>query len=120
MLDGNYPVEYLNRRLQEEKVKQKKRIMWMGKFAFPKVNTKTTKLMFIPDGMHEYYFAVPPSLGFGSYISTSAPLERDTVTLGKWDYKGKRYNAMIACAYYEKRDVLLVRESAFVYEKKYL
>lgn len=112
--------EYLEFRLAERKRKDERRMLWMGKFAFPDVNTLSTKIMYVPDGAYEWNFPVTEEISITEWKEvpeylTSMP-KIDKVTLKKWGYKGKRRRCALAFAYYKPHDVLVVRESSFLHE----
>jgi hypothetical protein len=115
-----WPVEYLEFRKQERKRQDERRMSWMGKFAFPAVNTRKTKIMYVD--RPEWNFPVPEPITMTEFESTGAYTtfpKIDTVELKKWAYKGKRRICVIRLAYYEKRDILLVHDGSFVCEKRF-
>ena len=112
------------RRHQEKMRKEKRRILWIGKFAFPKVNTKKTRLLFLPPDYHRYYIPVVEPLSFDVSFSAADEIpkrpRREAVDLNKWGYKGRRWRAIIRFGYYEPDDVLIVNKESFVYQQKHV
>jgi hypothetical protein len=43
---NEWPAEYLNKRQKETDMQMARRYLWYGKFAFPKINTKKTRLTY--------------------------------------------------------------------------
>jgi hypothetical protein len=107
---NTWPADYLNKRAQEERIKRNRRILWLGKMAFPQMNTKKTRLMFVPN--LAYMYQMPPT-----YSHPSEP-RRETVTLEKWVCVGNHWQAKIWFTYSESRDTLIVKEESFVYQRK--
>lgn len=100
--------------------KQKERIMlWLGKFAFPEICTHKTKIVYVPNGTYECKFAVlePISVDINLKTPTTVDIKTDTVRLRKWGYTGKRRRCSLVFAYYDKQDVLVVRETSFACEQ---
>jgi hypothetical protein len=118
MLDGFYPAEYLQQRAAEVEKHTKRRMLWLGKLAFPKVNTKKTKLLFVPPGYHRHYIPVIDPLSISGYSHQKHI--HDAVDLNKWSYDGKRWRAIIRFGYYEKDDVLIVCKETFIYQQRHI
>jgi hypothetical protein len=112
-----------SKRLREEySKKEARRMLWLGKFAFPKVDTKKTKLLFVPSDYHRYYIPVvePVSWEWGAIPHPFAEVKKDVIDLNKWAYDGKRWRAIIRFGYYEKDDVLIVCKEAFIYQQRHV
>lgn len=77
--------------------KDTRRKLWIGKFAFPEVNTKTTKLMAAQKQVH--YFRFPEG----------------EVELRKFCYKSKRHAFSVRIGYNKQYDVLVVVEGSLQY-----
>ena len=95
-------------------------MLWLGKFAFPKVNTKTTKVYMVPPHTYMYNFPVmdvEPIKWTPDPLPT-ASFQIDRVELNKWAYKGKLRTAIIRFAYYERLDILVVVNRSFEYLSK--
>jgi hypothetical protein len=110
-MDDNFYANRLRERTRQdqeltEKLKQNRRIMWLGKFAFPKVNTWKTRLLFIPK--HSHTFRLPPDL--------SRSVKTEIIELRKWVYSSKRWRAVVWLAYSESQDTLIVRQEPFIYD----
>jgi hypothetical protein len=101
--------------------KNTRRMLWLGKFAFPKVNTKITKLLFAPPDYRRYYMPILYPLMIRDFNETATYSEpkRTEIELNKWAYNGKRRRAIIRFGYYEEDDVLLVSKEAFVYQERH-
>jgi hypothetical protein len=127
MLEGRYPVKYLKRRAVEIENQIKRRMLWLGKFAFPKVNTKRTKLLFVPPEHYRHYIPVVEPLSIDWFSrdelerleETTSPLKTEVVDLNEWGYNGTRWRAIIRFGYYEKDDVLIVCKESFVYQQRH-
>lgn len=105
---------------QERDRKEKRRMLWLGKFAFPKVDTKKTQLLFVPSDYHKYYIPIVEPLMVGDFRSKAIAYrepKRAEINLDKWGYNGKRWRAVVRFGYYEKDDVLIVSKESFVYQK---
>jgi hypothetical protein len=112
----------VRQRQEDNDKKKKRRMLWLGKFAFPKVNTKKTKLLFVPPGYHRHYIPVMEPLRIGDFRADNPSYDapnRDVVDLNKWGYNGKRLRAVIRFGYYEKDDVLIVCPESFVYQQRH-
>jgi hypothetical protein len=77
--------------------KNMRRILWMGKLAFPKIDTRRTRVVFVP-----YPTAV-----------VAADDGKDRIELKRWGYKSRRHAVTIVFMYYEDKDVLIVKDSSF-------
>jgi hypothetical protein len=111
-----------SKRLREEyDRKEKRRMLWLGKFAFPKVDTKKTKLLFVPPDYNRYYIPIIEPLSIIDYSPTAFYNEpkRAEIDLSEWGYDGKRWRAIIRFGYYEKDDVLIVCKETFVYQQRH-
>jgi hypothetical protein len=101
--------------------KNQRRMLWLGKFAFPKVNTKTTKIMIVsPCPQYNFPIIEPPTwFSIGESEPDTIPevvtVRTETITVSKWGYKGKRHDALIRMGYSETRDVLIVARDSFIY-----
>jgi hypothetical protein len=116
-----FMAEY-QRKQQEWSRKEKRRMLWLGKFAFPKINTKKTKILFIPHDYRRYYIPVIEPLSFdvihGTYSPFAPEPKHEVIDLNKWGYNGKHWRAIIRFGYYEKDDILLVCENSLIYQQK--
>jgi hypothetical protein len=77
----------------------KRLLLWIGKLAFPKVNTKKTSLMLTSS--NTYAFRVH---------------DGSIVELRRWVYKSMRHHISIVLGYHEATDVLLIREAPLIKE----
>ena len=106
---------------QEYNKKEERRMLWLGKFAFPKINTRKTKVLFVPPGYHRWYIPVIETITVDDYMIGSTPDQvrhkRDEVELKAWGYNGKRWRAIARFGYYEKDDILIISKEFFRYQK---
>src|SRR3989304_5422894 len=116
-------MEESKRLRQEYDRNRERRILWLGKFAFPKVDTKKTKLLYVPADYHRYYLPIMEPLSSVYDFRNNPPeyseLKRTEIELKKWGYEGKRWRAIIRFGYYERDDILIVSKETFVYQKRY-
>jgi hypothetical protein len=74
-------------------------LLWIGKFAFPQVNTKQTKLM---------------KVSINTYVVRLHG--GDIVELRRWMYKSHRRWIVAALGYHEATDTLFIQESPVLVE----
>ena len=100
----------------------RRRMMWLCKFAFPEIDTRRTYCTIIPGipgkGMSltpdkPTWYVVPEI-----YDQPEPPTMKSSkaITLQKFEYSGKRYKAEIKCAYVHERDTLVVKGDSFFYQ----
>lgn len=106
------------RRQAEYDGKKKRRMLWLGKFAFPQVNTKKTKILFVPPDYRRYYLPIMEPLTAREYrTDTHTEPKRAEIELNKWGYIGKHWLAVVRFGYYEKDDILIVCPDTFKYQR---
>lgn len=105
--------------------KSQRRMLWMGKFAFHKINTKKTRVMMVPDftnyietpvmdGAQENWYKIVTDKTKESELSIPET-RKYRVTLEKFIYNGKRWKSVIVCGYNEEKDTLVVKSGSFSY-----
>jgi hypothetical protein len=77
--------------------RMERRELWLGKFAFPKVNTKKTSLIYTD----KWEFYIRNSRG-----------EIEQVQLQRWGYKSKRRQLEVTFGYHEESDTLIVKQTS--------
>lgn len=75
---------------------ENKRFLWLGKLAFPQIDTKRTSLLYVPRETHDYY--IPTDTLDGMY----------KVETKLWGYKSRRHAITVRIGYDEIHDLLLV------------
>lgn len=78
---------------------------WLAKFAFPKINTKSTHFMLV-DSMTYRLPRFPKDHVFTEDISYELDIE--VLRLSRYRYNGKRRNAEIIVAYSGMADICLI------------
>lgn len=96
-----------------------RRLLWIGKFAFPKVNTKTTKLIYVPPGQWVNRFPVIEPIEWNYRPTSFTDLKIDEVELKRWAGMFKRWIIQVTFAYYEKGDTLVIMDKSFQYERRF-
>jgi hypothetical protein len=94
----------------------KRRALWLGKFAFPQINTKRTEIRVVSSAFHKIVF---PVLELLDMTERNPPLDvanfkKDIVELKTWVYNGKHRKVQIRFGYYERLDVLFVAIARFL------
>jgi len=111
-----FPTEYLDRVKKRNDTRNQRRILWLGKFAFPEVNTKATKIIMVPSGTYDYYFPVIEPLDFEiSPPSETSNIKTERIELGKYVYNGKKWYSVIRFGYSR----FIVVDDSFIYKRHF-
>lgn len=95
-----------------------RRIMWLGKFAFPKINTKTTRLILTAPRLFTVRIPVLKPIEWKPNPSPIVPIEISEVQLKRWTYRSKPRRGLqkifqITFGYCESQDILFVMDGSF-------